>query len=64
MAANVSLGYIAHQHCLNRYDFIFCLKTGRLREGSLESSGKLFQRRREVTKLRGPIVFAFDNSEV
>ena len=60
MAANVSLGYIAHQHCLNRYDFNLCLKTGRLREGSLKSSGRLFQRAGpEVAKLRGPIVFVF-----
>ena len=58
MAANVSLGYIAHQHCLNKYDFNLCLKTGRLREGSLKSSGRLFQRADpEVAKLRGPIIF-------
>ena len=60
MAANVSLGYIAHQHCLNRYDFNLCLKTGKLREGSLKSTGRLFQRADpEVAKLRDPIVFVF-----
>ena len=37
VAANVSLCCITHQHCLNRYDFNLCLKTGRLREGSLKS---------------------------
>ena len=36
VVVNVSLGCIAHQHCLNRYDFNLCLKTVRLREGSLE----------------------------
>ena len=57
MTANVSLGCIALQHCLNRYDFNLCLKTVRLREGSLKSSGRLFQRAGpEVAKLRGPIV--------
>ena len=60
VAANVSLGCITHQHCLDRYDFNLCLKTGRLREGSLKSSGKLFQMEGpEVVKLRGPIVFVF-----
>ena len=60
VAANVSLGCITHQHCLNRYDFNLCLKTGRLREGSLKSSGRLFQMAGpEVAKLRGPIVFVF-----
>ena len=38
VAADVSLGCIAHQHCLNRYDFNLCLKTVRFREGSLKSS--------------------------
>ena len=56
VAANVSLGCIAHQHCLNRYDFNLCLKT--LGEGFLKSSGRLFQMAGpEVAKLRGPIVF-------
>ena len=60
VAANVSLGCIVHQHCLNRYDFNRCLKTGRLREGSLKSSGRLFQRAGpEVAKLRSPIAFVF-----
>ena len=60
VAAIVSAGCIAHQHCLNRYDFNLCLKTGKLREGSLKSSGSLFQRvGPEVAKLRGPIVFVF-----
>ena len=60
MAAIVSSGYIANQHCLNRYDFNLCLKTGKLREGSLKSSGSLFQRAGpEVAKLHGPIVFVF-----
>ena len=45
---------------LNRYDFNLCLKTGKLREGSLKSSGSLLQRAGpEVAKLRGPIVFVF-----
>ena len=59
------LGCIAHQHCLNRYDFNLCLKTVRLREGSLKSSGRLFQRAGpEVAKLRGPIVsFLFSAQE-
>ena len=43
VAAIVSSGCNAHQHCLNRYDFNLCLKTGKLREGSLKSSGSLFQ---------------------
>ena len=60
MAAKVSLGYIVHQHCLNRYDVSLCLKTGILMEGSLKSSGRLFQRAgSEVAKLRGPIVLVF-----
>ena len=60
VAAIVSSGCNAHQHCLNRYDFNLCLKTGKLREGSLKSSGNLFQSAGpEVAKLRGPIVFVF-----
>ena len=60
MADIVSLDYIANQHCLNSYDFDLCLKTGKLREGSLKSSGSLFQRADpEVAKLRGPIVFVW-----
>ena len=56
MAANVSLGCVAHHHCLNRYDFNLCLKTVRLKEGFIKSSGRLFQRAGpEVAKLRGPI---------
>ena len=41
---NRALGCIAHQHCVNGYDFNLCLKTVRHREGSLKSSGRLFQR--------------------
>ena len=65
MTAIVSLGCIVHQHCLNRYDFNLCLKTGKLREGSLKSSGSLFQRvGPEVAKLRGPIsLFLFSAQE-
>ena len=37
VVAIVSLGCIVHQHCLNRYDFNLCLKTGELREGSLKT---------------------------
>ena len=57
----VSVQTVTHINIgLNRYDFNLCLKTGKLREGSLKSSGSLFQSAGpEVAKASWPNRFCF-----